>query len=500
VKLSGIRVTYSGLISFGVGVSTILTGLVFTLIVTRELTTEGLGTWTLIGGLLVYVLIFEPIVSYWTTREIARGEDSGQTAIITSGFISVAGLGAYVLIAYLVVQVSQADLDLLFFAAILIPVTFLNRTLSSINYGSRPHIVSFGIIGFELSKIPLGFLFVYFLQYGVQGAILATTISYIASSIILAIYCRKEIKGKFKVSFIRKWFKLFWISVYPQITSFLLKIDVLIFTIITGSVVGLAYYIAAFTVGSLVIQSAGMSRAVYPKLLSENKREILGENLVRVFYFALPLAAISLTFMRPALFALNPIYDVAVIVVLFLTLKMFLTTLFTVFYPALIGIEKVDMNEKSTFRDYMKSKLFFMPSVNIIRGISYIVTLTIGLLLFKSESSQLDLVIVWSIIAFAVEIPFTVYIFTLIRKNFTLILDYFSIMKYALVSIGVFLPLYFVTERYLEYQVSIFYFLPNLLFFVAIGVGGYLILTFLVDKKTRNLFNAIIKELKKEND
>ena len=497
--MSGIRVTYSGLISFGVGISSILTGLMFILIVTRQLTAEELGNWTLIGGLLVYVLILEPVVSYWTTREIARGEESGKTALMTSGTLSVIGLGVYLLIAYLVGQNSEADLDVLFFAAILIPITFLNRTLSAINYGSKPHIVSFGMLGFEISKIPLGFVFVYFLEYGVQGVILAIAISYIVSSIILGIYGREKIEKKFSVSFIKKWFKLFWISMYPQITAFVMKIDVLVFTIIIGSVVGLAYYIVALAVSSLVIQSAGISRAIYPKLLSDDKREIFGENLVRVFYFALPLTAISLTFMRPALFALNPIYEGAVLVVLFMTLRMFLSNLFTVFYSALIGIEKVDMNEKSTFRDYMRSKLFFMPTLNIIRSIVYIVTLTIGLLVLKSESSQLDLVIMWSIIAFIIEIPFTVYSAILIRKNFVLKLDYVSIIKYAVISIGVFLPLYFITEQYLEYQTSIFDFLPNLLLYVAVGVGGYLVITYLIDEKTKKLFNAIIKEIKKEN-
>ena len=55
--MSGIRVTYSGLIAFAVGISSIITGLFFILIVTRQLTGEELGTWTLIGGLLVYVMV-----------------------------------------------------------------------------------------------------------------------------------------------------------------------------------------------------------------------------------------------------------------------------------------------------------------------------------------------------------------------------------------------------------------------------------------------------------
>jgi len=43
--MSNIRVTYSGLISLGTKFSSIITGLVFTLIVTRSLSPEEFGTW-----------------------------------------------------------------------------------------------------------------------------------------------------------------------------------------------------------------------------------------------------------------------------------------------------------------------------------------------------------------------------------------------------------------------------------------------------------------------
>ena len=66
--MSNIRVTYSGLIGLVIGLSSVVTGLIFILIVTRSLTQEELGTWSLIGGLITYVVILEPMISYWATR------------------------------------------------------------------------------------------------------------------------------------------------------------------------------------------------------------------------------------------------------------------------------------------------------------------------------------------------------------------------------------------------------------------------------------------------
>ena len=82
--MAGIRVTYSGLISFIITLSTLITGIVFTLIVTRRLSPEDLGAWSLIGGLITYVIVIEPIISTWTTREIARGIKSAKTAMLFS--------------------------------------------------------------------------------------------------------------------------------------------------------------------------------------------------------------------------------------------------------------------------------------------------------------------------------------------------------------------------------------------------------------------------------
>ena len=75
--MSGIRVTYSGLISLIITFSTVVTGGIFTLIVTRQLSPEEFGTWGLVGALTTYVIIIEPIISSWALRETARGDKSG---------------------------------------------------------------------------------------------------------------------------------------------------------------------------------------------------------------------------------------------------------------------------------------------------------------------------------------------------------------------------------------------------------------------------------------
>lgn len=496
--MSEIRVTYAGLISLAIKLVSIITGLVFTLIVTRELTQEEFGTWGLISGLLIYVLIFEPIISFWTTREIARGNEIGKTAFITNGAISIIGVVVYIIISFLVGFNSEAEQKILVFAAILVPAIFLHNTLNAINVGWKPQVVSYGFLVFEIVKIPLAIIFVYNYDLGVEGAILATCFAHITSIGTLLFFARTKIRAKFKVGFIKKCLKSFWIPTYRDIPPLLFTSDIVVFTLVTGSVTGIAFYVAARTISYIVMNVNSFSSALYPKFLAGGKQEYLKDNLNKLFYFAFPMMAVSIIFARAGLFTLNPVYEAAYSVVIVLTFRAFLSALNKTFYQVLQGIEQVDKNENSTFIDYLKSKLFWLPTIRLIQYSSYIGTLVIVLLIFKT-STELELVLLWSFVALIVEIPVLIYLIIYVRRFFSLRLDFKGICKYLGSAVLVFTVLFFLVENYLEYKISIFEFLPNLMLFAAGGIGGYLLITYLIDSKTRQLFHAIINELKRKS-
>ena len=61
----------------------VITGLVFVLMVTRRLSAEEFGTWALIGSMITYFLISETIIDFWTIRQVARGENVGRTSLFS---------------------------------------------------------------------------------------------------------------------------------------------------------------------------------------------------------------------------------------------------------------------------------------------------------------------------------------------------------------------------------------------------------------------------------
>jgi hypothetical protein len=51
-------------------------------------------------------------------------------------------------------------------------------------------------------------------------------------------------------------------------------------------------------------------------------------------------------------------------------------------------------------------------------------------------------------------------------------------------------------DKFLTYQIEIFNFLPNVLFYLFISILGYLGITYLIDQNIRKLVKAIIKEIR----
>lgn len=496
--MSKIRVTYTGLIGFAVRLVSMITGMMFVLIVTRELSEIEFGTWNLIGGLIAYVIVVEPIISYWITRETARDDDSAKTGLLSSTIFSTGALLAYIVIAYFVGQQSNAEISILFFASILVPLLFVNKTLAGINLGWKPQANSFGFVSSEIIKIPAALIFVYFLDMGIEGAIIATAIGYLVSISVLVYFAKERLIGKFRKEFVKKWLRLSWLPIYREVPITLFLSDVVIFSILTGSVVGVAYITVSRAIGNLVIHTQQISRGVYPKLLEGGRQEYLQENLIRVLYFAIPFVALSITFAKPGLFALNPIYVVATPVVIIITFRAFLSCISKLFTSSLQGIEKVDVKNESTFKDYIKSRLFLVPTVRLIHFSLYLAVLAIGLLsLSQNNLSMIDLIMFWAVVSLVLEIPFTMYYYILIRRDFTLNIDGKSIFKYIISSIVCFGLTFLLMENFLEYKTSIFEFFPQLIMYPILAFGGYGLLTYLIDSRTRVFVKSILSAIKR---
>ena len=130
--MSKIRATYTGLITFLTGLITLIALTISTLIITRTLSQEDYGTWGLIFSLFVYGFIASSFVNFWTVRDIARGKEIGKTSIFSNSLFSIGGVIIYLIISLIIAQQSFLNIDFFIFAAMLIPIIIIKKTIDSI--------------------------------------------------------------------------------------------------------------------------------------------------------------------------------------------------------------------------------------------------------------------------------------------------------------------------------------------------------------------------------
>ena len=377
---------------------------------------------------MFYITIAEPVISYWVTREIARGVKTGGTALLGSGIFSIGGIFVYLIIAYIVGLEIEADLNILFFGAIMVPFTVIKNTLIGINLGWKPHVPSYAFFAFSIIEIPLGLFLIYYLDMGLSGIIITVTIAHLTGIIILAIYAKDKIREKIKKEFFQKWTKLFWLPLYPSIAHMISNMPIIIFPIITGSIAGIGFWFAAAYGSILTSQSVQIAKVAYPKLVQSGNKDYIRENLSLLLYFSIFFVALSITFGKSSLFILNPIYESVIIVLIILAFYTFFSVLSQAFQGYLIGIERVDFDISSTFRDYVKSKLFHVPTIVLVQQVIFTVSLAVGLILLSTHS-QTELLIYWATVILAVQFPTTIYFYALVRKNFIIKFEVSRIFK-----------------------------------------------------------------------
>ena len=79
-----LRIAYAGIIQLIARFSTLITGLVFVTIVTRNLPTEDFGLWQVLGSSVALLLIPLAPLEYWTFRYASRGKNVEKTALIAA--------------------------------------------------------------------------------------------------------------------------------------------------------------------------------------------------------------------------------------------------------------------------------------------------------------------------------------------------------------------------------------------------------------------------------
>lgn len=436
-----------------------------------------------------YFLISEVVISYWATRQVARGEGVGRTGLLSSMGISGIGIPLFAAYMFVISQINGVPFEIVLLGAVLLPVHFVSQTLAGINLGHKPHATSYSLLLFDVLKIAVGAFTILLLQWDIHGAILAILAAFLGKIAFQVYMALPKLKNTVQFYVLSRWIRTSWLPLFHNLPGYIQLLDVVLYSVITGSILGVAYHHAAYAVAKMVRHSGMISQALYPKLLADKKFSEVEKNFDLMLFFAIPMTALSAIFSHAGLFVLNPLYQEAWPAVVLLAIRGFFYAVRAVPSAVVFGAESVDTDDNVSFSRLVRSSLFKLPLAMTVFNAAYIVLL-VGLLALSDSTNEFDLVALWAALGLLTDALITGFIWTRARRITKLNMPWMKVLKFLLATM-VFVAIFHLTSEYiLDYDPNIYRFLPLVVAQVTICIVVYLSITYAVDSDTRSLFKA----------
>ena len=484
-----IRLQYSGFIIFISQVLSIITGLVFTLLLTRNMNTNEYGIWTNIFDYAGYFMLFSGILPFWATRFMARGKE-GTVKTSSLGQFSIA-LAATVIYLPVIVMISraigtQAYLLIYLISGLYIFNYYMVAVFESVLRSIKPQAIGYGLLVEEVVKVAVALLLIVGFGQLFLGAILALVISSGIQVLYYAKVLGDEFRQKVNWSYLKEWIKGSAAIAYNAIGAQLISF-VLIFLFLYGGSETRAYYQAAFTFTNIIGFSSSLAFAVYPKLLANAcpDKEV-GVSFRTVLMLAIPLSTLTIVLSSSFLTILNVSYNIAWPVLIALAIDTLIGLIVSFYTSCLMGAEAFEAEGKISLRKLVRSKIFSVFSISYIQA-AIALPLVYFVLADLGVAGSVQAVVYVISIMIGVHLSTFIGFYWLMRGSIKLPVAWKSIAKYILAS---------------GFMGIVLFLLPNtstLFLTISKAILGFAIyssLLLVIDEQARTIVRLIWAEIK----
>lgn len=483
-----LRLQYSGFIIFTAQILSVITGLAYTLLITRSMTPDQYGTWTNIFDYTSWFLIFSSFIPFWATRFVAR-EKKGtvKTSTVATLIISLASVTIYLPIITLIAQAIGTDalLPIYYIGGLYILDVALMTNLEACLRSYKPQAIGFGLLIAEVTKVVLAFGIILGLGQLFYGAILSLAISILVQILYYIKIFAAEFKEKIQWGYVKEWIKGSTLIAYNTAgVQVLALVFILLYNI--GGADTRAYYQAAFTFTNIITYASSLAFALYPKLLSNTcVDEHIKNSFKTVLMFAVPLATLMIVMSTSFLTVLNAQYAVAWPILIMLTIDTLIILVSTFYWNLLMGAENFDADGKIPLRQLPKTKIFKVFSLSFIQAAASLPI--VYLVLTSLQAGPVESVVYVIAINIGVHISSFAGLYLFMHKSIRLPVAWKSIIKYVFASAVMGLILYVTPD-------------PTTLMLTlaktGVGLGVYLGLLLAIDNQARKLLKLITAEIK----
>jgi len=353
----------------------IITGLIFTILITRNLTPQTFGVWQNVGDWLGYFTVVATVLPSWSLRYVARGvKGSAETGLafnlLVGGLLTVVyGLASGFMGG--LVGVSPLIFAL---ASVQVLELYLVPAFEAVANALRPELIAYGQMLREVVKVGLAYLLVMTLDLGIFGAILTVTAVYFVDIVFLASRFPWALKCRLNWGLLKEWFKGSLLTLYDLGVGRLWTLDMLMLALLVG-VEARALYGAAYLVAGLVSYAVSLSVGLYPRLLTGGGAGDVETAFKATLMFAVPMTVGVIVYAEPYLTVLNPVYVQGRVILTTLAVNFLLGCFTQIYKTTIYGLEKVDAEGNLTLTRLRRSSFFLLPTVGFTATVIYLPTL-----------------------------------------------------------------------------------------------------------------------------
>lgn len=470
-----------------------LTGLLFSILITRRLTPEELGIWRYIGTLISYFTIPVLPFCFWSTRFTAQNKYILKTLLIVIMPLAFLMMLIFIIMIEIFSTPINYTLTVFLVAALEIPLIYLYMACESVINAWRPHLSYYAQMLQEIVKLPVGLILVLSLRLSLVGAILATISGFMIRSFYLILSLRNIAWGSVDMKILKKFFSLVWLPLYMSIPSYLASLDAIIVTLLSRSTEPLGYVTALFLVGSMISMSGNLAAGLYPKMLQKSSGKDVELILSLVMMFIIPTSIGAFLLREQILNILRPEYVIVAPILPIVILHSIVFVINSIVDSILIGEERVDYKDEVKFVEIVKSRLFVVPTLNHIYVIAYLPSL-VAILYILRPQNILDTAMIWVTINFLVLFAITAYKYQIASSRLKFVFPKSSLIKYFLSSLLMAIIVYLICPHSLPKEV--YKALQLLIPSIVVGALTYFGALSVIDKEFRTLLRTLLKFMK----
>ena len=490
MKPPRVRLRYVGLLSLVASIAAVGCGALFSLIVSRRLQPWELGEWRYISSIFTYFLIPLNVLNFWTVRYVSRGFQVYSTVALTGLLAGVfASLSFHILSPLLV---DRLEYMVIVVASLQLFTMFMAGSINSLALGFKPQVAQYGAMSFEIIKTVIAYLLVLLLRMRLVGAFISVTFAFVAKALIEFLMLRDAEWKSFNPGFLKDVIRLSWLPLYSTFVSSLASLDVIIVTALLGETVSIGFWTAAFTIGNLPSIAWSLSAGLYPRLLREVRVKDVELSTRLVYMLSTPIMLGVILIAEPLLNILRPEYTAVWPAASILAVNSYILGISLISSTSLMGSEDVELKNKA-FKPYLKSVLFKLPSLKLVKFTVYLAMLVTFFSVFKPDTVSAT-VTLWAAIRLLANLPFSLFVAYWSAKRLKWSPPFKQMGKYLVLSLFMVPPVLLTKPHSLSIQaVNAFLELaPSIL----LGASVYLGLLYVFDREFRSLVWGLLRFLR----